>query len=53
MIYFMAVGTPSYPGYKGCFMTHASQGMVFLWALLMLWDAGKRRRYVIPFPSSN
>jgi hypothetical protein len=41
MFYFMAVGAPPYPGFKGCFLTYANQEIVFLWALLIIWDARK------------
>ena len=41
MIYFMVVGTPPYPGYKGCFVTSSGQYVVFPWALLLVWDACK------------
>ena len=39
--YFTAVGAPPYPGFKGCLLTHANQEIVFLWALLIIWDARK------------
>ena len=41
MIYFMVVGAPLYPGYKGCLVTSAGQNIVFLWVLLLVWDASK------------
>ena len=41
MFYFTAVGTLPYPGFKGCFLTSANQEIVFLWALLIFWDARK------------
>ena len=40
MIYCMVVVTP-YPNFKGCFVTHAKQGIVFMWALLLVLGARK------------
>ena len=48
----MVDGAPQHPGSKGCFVMYGSQKLVLLWALRMLWDAGKHK-YVIPFPSST
>jgi hypothetical protein len=52
MIYFMVVVAVPYPGYKGCFVTHGNESIVYLWALLMVWDAGKCQ-FLIPFPSDQ
>ena len=52
MIYCMVVVAAPYPGYEGCFMTHGNGRIVYLWAILMVWDAG-RCQYVIPFPSNQ
>ena len=41
MIYFMVVAAPPFPEYKGCFVTSAGQEIVFLWVLLLVWDARK------------
>jgi len=46
LIYFMEDGAPPYPGFKGCFLTKASPNIVFLWVLLMVWDA-RKFQYVI------
>ena len=51
-IYFMVVGALHPSTGMGCFVRYGGQDLVFLWALLMLWDAGKHK-CVIPFPSSN
>ena len=37
----MVVGPPPYPGLNGCFLTHANQDIVFIWAILIIWDARK------------
>jgi hypothetical protein len=52
MINFMVDGAPRHPGSKGCFVRYGSQKLVLLWALRMLWDAGKYK-CVIPFFSSH
>ena len=52
MIYGTVVGAPPYPGFKGCFVMHASQDIVFLWVLLLVWDA-HRCKYIIKCPSSD
>ncbi|KIM35953.1 hypothetical protein M413DRAFT_32088 [Hebeloma cylindrosporum] len=36
---FLGVGAPPYPGFKGCFLTDSNEDIVFLWALLITWDA--------------
>jgi hypothetical protein len=41
----MVVGAP-YPGYKGCFVVYYSQDIVFLWVLLLVWDASKCTRVI-------
>ena len=47
----MVVGVPPYPGSGACFVTYGDQDLVFLWALLMVWDAGKRKYAIPSFPS--
>jgi len=37
----MIVGAPPYPGFKECFLTYGNQDIVFLWVLLIIWDARK------------
>lgn len=32
-------GVPPYPGFQGCFPTSADRDIVFLWVLLIFWDA--------------
>jgi len=29
---------PPYPGFKGCFLTHANNYLALLWVLLIVWD---------------
>ena len=41
LIYFLEDGAPPYPGFKGCFLTRANPNIVFLWAILLVWDARK------------
>lgn len=31
-------GDPPYPGFKSCFLMHSNKDLVFLWALLIIWD---------------
>ena len=52
MIHFMVVGAPPYPGYRGCFVTNGNQDMVFIWALLIIWD-GRKYKYIVQRPSDG
>jgi hypothetical protein len=45
MIYFMVVVAALPPG--GCFVTHGNEIIVYLWALLMAWDAGKHQCVIL------
>ena len=42
LIYFTVVAAPPYPGFQGCFMTSANKDVIFLWTILLIWDARKR-----------
>ena len=53
LIYFTVVGAPPYPGFNGCFQTSANQDIVFLWAILLIWDACKREYAIQSCPSSD
>ena len=48
----MIVGAPPYPGYRACFVTNGSQDMVFVWALLIIWD-GRKYKSIVLCPSSD
>ena len=37
----MLVGVAPHPELKGCFVAHTTQDIVFLWALLIIWNARK------------
>ena len=37
----LLVGAPPYPDFTGCFGMHLNQDIIFLWALLIFWDARK------------
>jgi len=37
----MVVGVAPYLDLQWCFKVHANHDIVFLWALLIVWDAGK------------
>ena len=52
MVYCMVVGAPPYPGFKGCFITYASQNIMFIWVLLLAWDA-RKCKYIVKCPSSD
>ena len=53
LIYFTVVGAPPYPGFSGCFLTYVNQDIVFLWAILIIWDARKCEYALQPRPSSD
>jgi hypothetical protein len=48
----MVVGAPPYPGFKGCSVTYASQDMVLIWALLIIWDA-RKYKFIVRRPFSD
>ncbi|KIM44057.1 hypothetical protein M413DRAFT_443118 [Hebeloma cylindrosporum] len=39
---------PPYPGFKGCFVTHASKDLNFLWVLLAVWNTMVLMLMLIP-----
>jgi len=53
LIYFTVVGAPPYPGFNGCFQAYANQDIVFLWAILLIWDARKREYAIQCRPFSD
>jgi len=48
---FIIVGAPPYPGYSRCFMLYGTHDLVPLWALVIVWNGGKRK-CVVSFPPS-
>jgi len=53
MIYCMVDGPLPHPGFKGCFIhTVTNQNFVFLWVLLLVFDA-RKCKYIIKWPSSD
>jgi len=52
LIYFMEDGAPPYPGFKGCFLK-STPNTVFLWVMLMVWDARKFQYVIRCHPSSD
>jgi len=46
LIYFTVVGDPPYPGFEGCFLTHANMNIIFLWVQVIVWDA-RKCKYVL------
>ena len=52
MVYCIVVGALPYPGFKGCFIMYTSQNIMFIWVLLLAWDACKCK-YIVKCPSSD
>ncbi|KIM49941.1 hypothetical protein M413DRAFT_22050 [Hebeloma cylindrosporum] len=42
------VSAPPYPGFTECFMMHFGQGFVFLWVILLAWDAALLALMLVP-----
>jgi len=52
MVYCMVDGAPPYPGFKRCFVIYRSQKFIFIWVLLLVWDA-RKCKYIIQCRSSD
>jgi hypothetical protein len=46
----MIDGPPPYPGFNGCFLMYASNKFVFIWVLLLVWDARKCKYILLNVP---
>ena len=51
-MYFTVVGPPPYPGFNGCFLMYVNQDVVFVWAILLIWDA-RKCQYTIQYRLSS
>ncbi|KIM35814.1 hypothetical protein M413DRAFT_428309 [Hebeloma cylindrosporum] len=42
------LGAPPYPGFRECYVTFVNQDIVFIWVLLIVWDAALLTLMLVP-----
>jgi hypothetical protein len=53
LTYFTVVGDPPYPGFRGCFLTHAANlDLILFWVGVIIWDT-RTSKSVLYFLSSD